>query len=120
MIKFIKGFGYALAGLWQMFLHERNFKVQILALIAVISAGFYFHVKPNEWLILLLISALVLALETINSAIEKLCDLYTKETHPQLKLIKDIAAGAVLIAAIFAVVIAIIIFKKYIILKLFI
>lgn len=114
MIKFIKGFGYAFAGLWQMLLHERNFKVHVLALIVVISAGFYFHVSANEWLILILISALVLALETINSAIEKLCDLYTKETHPQIKLIKDIAAGAVLIAAIFAVVIALIIFKKYI------
>ncbi len=97
-----------------MLLHERNFKVHVLALIVVISAGFYFHITSNEWLIVLLISALVLALETINSAIEKLCDLYTKETHPQLKLIKDIAAGAVLIAAIFAVVIALIIFKKYI------
>ena len=79
-----------------------------------ISAGFYFHVSANEWLVLLLISALVLALETINSAIEKLCDLYTKETHPQIKRIKDIAAGAVLISAIFALVIAIVIFKKYI------
>lgn len=97
-----------------MLLHERNFKVHVLALIVVISAGFYFHITSNEWLIVLLISALVLALETINSAIEKLCDLYTKETHPQLKLIKDMAAGAVLIAAIFAVVIALIIFKKYI------
>jgi len=113
MIKFLKGFGYAFAGIWQMLLHERNFKVHVLALIVVVSAGFYFHITANEWLILLLISALVLALETINSAIEKLCDLYTKETHPQIKLIKDIAAGSVLIAAIFAVVIAIIIFKKY-------
>ena len=114
MIKFLKGFGYAFAGIWQMLLHERNFKVHVLALIAVISAGFYFHITSSEWLVLLLISALVLALETINSSIEKLCDLYTKETHPQIKLIKDIAAGAVLIAAIFAVVIAFIIFKKYI------
>jgi diacylglycerol kinase len=120
MINFLKGFSYAFAGIWQMVLHERNFKIHVLAFIVVVSAGFYFQVTPNEWLILLLISALVLALETINSAIEKMCDLYTTETHPQLKLIKDIAAGAVLIAAIFAVVIAIIIFKKYIILTLFI
>lgn len=114
MIKFLKGFGYAFAGIWQMFIHERNFKVHVVALIVVSSAGFYFHISANEWLILLLISALVLALETINSAIEKLCDLYTKETHPQIKRIKDIAAGAVLISAIFALVIAIVIFKKYI------
>lgn len=114
MIKFLKGFGYAFSGLRQMLLHERNFKVHILALFVVISTGFYFHITANEWLIVLLISALVLALETINSAIEKLCDLYTTETHPQIKRIKDIAAGAVLISAIFALVIAIVIFKKYI------
>lgn len=114
MIKFIKGFGYAFSGLWQMLLHERNFKVHILALFVVISAGFYFHITSSEWLIVLLISALVLALEAINTAIEKLCDLYTTETHAQIKRIKDIAAGAVLISAIFALVIAIVIFKKYI------
>jgi len=114
MIKFIKGFGYAFSGIWQMLLHERNFKVHILALLIVLSAGFYFHITSSEWLIVLLISALVLALEAINTAIEKLCDVYTTETHPQIKSIKDIAAGAVLISAIFAFIIAIIIFKKYI------
>jgi undecaprenol kinase len=114
MIKFIKGFGYAFAGIWEMLLHERNFKVHVLALIVVVTAGFYFHITSSEWLIVLLISALVLALEAINTAIEKLCNLYTTELHPSIKIIKDIAAGAVLISAIFAFIIAIVIFKKYI------
>ena len=114
MIKFIKGFGFAFAGIWQLLLHERNFKVHVLALLVVISAGLYFHITTQEWINILLVSALVVSLEAINTAIEKLCDLYTTETHPHIKRIKDIAAGAVLMSAFFAVVIAFIIFKKYI------
>ena len=113
MIKFLKGFGFAFAGIWQMLLHERNFKVHVLALLVVILAGFYFHITAQEWINILLVSALVLSLEAINTAIEKLCDMHTKEIHPQIKLIKDVAAGAVLIAALFAVVIAFLIFIKY-------
>ncbi len=115
MIKFFKGFGFAFAGIWQMLLHERNFKVHVLALLAVISAGLYFHITTQEWINILLVSALVLSLEAINTAIEKLCDMHTKEIHPQIKLIKDVAAGAVLIAAIFALVIAFLIFTKYLV-----
>ncbi len=115
MIKFFKGFGFAFAGIWQMLLYERNFKVHVLALLAVISAGLYFHITTQEWINILLVSALVLSLEAINTAIEKLCDMHTKEIHPQIKLIKDVAAGAVLIAAIFALVIAFLIFTKYLV-----
>ncbi len=115
MIKFFKGFGFAFAGIWQMLLHERNFKVHVLALLVVISAGFYYHITTQEWINILLVSALVLSLEAINTAIEKLCDMHTKEIHPQIKLIKDVAAGAVLIAAIFALVIAFLIFTKYLV-----
>lgn len=115
MIKFFKGFGFAFAGIWQILLHERNFKVHVLALLAVISAGLYFHITTQEWINILLVSALVLSLEAINTAIEKLCDMHTKEIHPQIKLIKDVAAGAVLIAAIFALVIAFLIFTKYLV-----
>lgn len=115
MIKFFKGFGFAFAGIWQMLLQERNFKVHVLALLAVISAGLYFHITTQEWINILLVSALVLSLEAINTAIEKLCDMHTKEIHPQIKLIKDVAAGSVLIAAIFALVIAFLIFTKYLV-----
>lgn len=115
MIKFFKGFGFAFAGIWQMLLQERNFKVHVLALLVVISAGLYFHITTQEWINILLVSALVLSLEAINTAIEKLCDMHTKGIHPQIKLIKDVAAGAVLIAAIFALVIAFLIFTKYLV-----
>lgn len=113
MKQFIRSFGFAIDGVFQMLKSERNFKIQLLALTSVVVAGFCFQITSTEWLVVLVISALVLTLEMVNSAIEKLCDLYSIEPNSKIKIIKDIAAGAVLIASIFAVIIAVVIFKKY-------
>lgn len=114
MKQFIRSFGFACNGVFQMLRTERNFKIQLLALLLVVAAGFYFQITSSEWLTILVISALVLSLEMINSGIEKMCDLYSTENDTRIKVIKDFAAGAVLIASIFALVIAVIIFQKYI------
>lgn len=82
--------------------------------MTVIVAGFFFKITEIEWLIVLLASALVLSLEALNSAIERVCDLYSEEKNLKIKVIKDISAGAVLIAAIFALAIGVIVFWKYI------
>ncbi len=95
-------------------LKERNFRIHLLLLALVISAGIYFKIAGPEWLVLFFISALVLSLEMINSAIERTCDLYSKEKNEAIRKIKDIAAGAVLLAALFSVVIGILIFGKHI------
>ncbi len=95
-------------------LKERNFRIHLLLLALVISAGIYFKIAGHEWLVLFFISALVLSLEMINSAIERTCDLYSKEKNEAIRKIKDIAAGAVLLAALFSVVIGILIFGKHI------
>ena len=113
MKKFIHSFGFAFSGIFQLLRTERNFAIQFSAVILVVLAGFYFSITISEWLIILSISALVLTLEALNSAIEKVCDLYSTETDSRIKLIKDIAAGAVLISAIFAAIIGIIVFGKY-------
>lgn len=113
MKKFIRSFGFAFSGIFQLLRTERNFIIQFSAMLLVLLAGFYFSIPISEWLIILSISALVLTLEALNSAIEKVCDLYATETDPRIKLIKDIAAGAVLISAIFAAIIGIIVFGKY-------
>lgn len=94
--------------------HERNFRLQLLALTTVLAAGLYFNIKRWEWLSIIGISALVLSLELVNTAIEHLCDFYSKEKDERIKSIKDLAAGAVLIAAILAVVIGLFIFIPYI------
>lgn len=96
-----------------MVLRERNFRIHLLALALVIGAGIYFEITENEWLVIFIISAVVLSLEMINSALERLCDLFSPETNVAIGKIKDIAAGAVLIAALFAILIGIMIFWKY-------
>lgn len=110
----IRSFANAFRGIWLLIKSERNFQIHCLALIAVISAGFYFEISPLEWLSVLGISALVLTLEAINTSIEKLCDEVTKERKESIRTIKDIAAGAVLIAAIISMVIAFLIFWPHI------
>ncbi|GGH65768.1 MAG: diacylglycerol kinase family protein [Bacteroidetes bacterium] len=110
----IRAFGVAFKGLFSLF-REFHFKIHITALLTVIVAGFYFHISSAHWVNILLISALVLSLEAVNSAIENLADAVHPDRHPLIGKCKDIAAGAVLIAAIFAVAIAAIIFTPYIV-----
>lgn len=107
------GFNHAFRGLFQMFRSERNFKIHILAFIVVVLLGFYLDISSSDWIFILLISGLVISLEVINSAIERICDLYSTEKNEQIKNIKDISAGAVLIAALFAVVIGVMVFLPY-------
>ncbi|MBL4862154.1 MAG: diacylglycerol kinase family protein [Crocinitomicaceae bacterium] len=93
---------------------ERNFKIHLLALALVISTGVYFCISNADWVAIMLTSALVLSLEAINSAIEKVCDEMSTERKESIRNIKDIAAGAVLITALGAIVVACFIFSKYI------
>lgn len=107
--KFLKSFTYAFAGI-RAASKEQNFRFHLLAALAVIILAFITGISALEWLVLVLIMALVLSLEMINSAIERVVDLTTTEIHPLAKLAKDLAAGAVLIAALASVVIGLIIF----------
>lgn len=109
----IRSFVNAFRGIFLLIKSERNFQIHVCALILVVSAGFYFDINRFEWLVIILISALVLGLEGINSALEKLCDEVTEERKESIRNIKDIAAGAVLMAAIAAVIIGITIFFPY-------
>ncbi|NVK28521.1 MAG: diacylglycerol kinase family protein [Flavobacteriia bacterium] len=109
----IQAFGFALSGVRSL-LREPHFRFHSLAFLLVITSAWYFGVTRTEWTILLLTSALVLALEGLNSGIENLADALHPEIHPLIKKSKDVAAGAVLLAAILAAAIGIIIFTPYI------
>lgn len=113
MLIFIKSAGFAISGLKHMIAYERNFQIQLLCFVIVCLAAYYFNVTESEWISILLVSSLVLCLEIINSAIEKMCNLITTEIKPEIKTIKDIAAGAVLIASIIAIFVAGLVFWKY-------
>ncbi len=114
MVKnYIKAFGFAWSGIVTFFKTEANARIHAVAAALAITAGFYFDVDANDWLWIAAAIAAVIVSEMLNTAIELLCDYMTTEVHPKIKLIKDISAGAVLIASIFAVVVAIIIFWPY-------
>lgn len=107
---FVKSLVVALTGIVHFVTKERNAKIQLAAAVISILFSIAFKISTTEWLFVILSIVLVFIAEIINTSIEKLCDLYTKEFHPDIKFIKDISAGAVLIAALFSMVTAGVIF----------
>lgn len=108
--KLIFSFKYASEGIITTIKEERNMFIHFLIAIIVVITGIYVRLSLNEWLICLLLFALVFSLELINTAIENTVDLVTTKKNKKAKIAKDAAAGAVLIAAIFASIIGIIVF----------
>lgn len=115
MKKFLKSFVYAFNGIFTSIKNERNIKIHIVIMILVIIFGIILKISKTEWLICIILFGLVISMELINSAIEKVVDLVTKEKNEQAKIIKDTAAGAVLVTAIAAAIIGFLIFVPYII-----
>lgn len=110
IMKFINGFFYALKGIGVAIKEQLNLKIHLLALVVVIVAGIFFDLVAIEWAVIFLTFGLVIATEMVNTAIEYLVDMVQPEFHPQAGKVKDVAAGAVLVAAIIAVAVAITIF----------
>lgn len=106
----MKRFRYAIKGLISAFRSEVNMRIHIIAAVLVCIAGFYFDISSVEWIGIILCIVLVISFELINTAIEELCNMVQQEQHPIIKKVKDIAAAAVLVAAIGSVVAALIIF----------
>ncbi len=98
-MKLIRSFIYAGRGIKYCFIQEQNFRIHLLAIIVVIAAGFYFAVNSSEWMVIIMCCMLVVAMEMINTAMEKMCDLVSRDLHPLIKCIKDVSAGAVLVCA---------------------
>lgn len=106
----MKRFKYAFRGILFAFKTQINFRIHIIVAILVICAGFFFKIKPMEWLSIIIAISLVLAAELFNTAIETLVDLVSPDYNERAGLIKDVAAGAVLIAALASIIIGIIVF----------
>ena len=99
-------FIYAFNGWRALLQSEPNARIHIVATVAVIIAAILRNVSIVGWIALLLAIALVWVTEMLNTCIEKLCDFACEnKIHPSIKVIKDIAAGAVLAAAIISVAI---------------
>ena len=108
--KFSVSVGHAIDGIEYAINHERNVKIEMLFGILVSIAGFLFHISIFEWLVILLTIAMVITLEFINTAIERVVDLVTTDYKELAKSAKDVAAGAVLFMSLFSVIIGIVIF----------
>lgn len=105
---------FAWRGLSYLFLKEDSFKFQLLFSVILIIAGFYFKISTSEWFAQLGMMALVLSIEGLNSAIEQLADYIQPKYDKAIGSVKDIAAGAVLVAGLFAFVVFLIIYIPYI------
>lgn len=106
----LSSFRCAWQGITAVVARERNMKIHLFAAAMVTIAGFLFQISTAEWLICLILFALVMGAELFNSAIEAAVDLSCPREDPKAKLAKDAAAGAVLVCAIFAAIAGIIIF----------
>jgi diacylglycerol kinase (ATP) len=106
----VKSIRFAMEGITSFFNSEHNAIVHLLATIAVILVSFAFRLTTTEWLFVVASVALVWITELINTAIEKAMDLISTETRQEIQFIKDVAAAAVLIAALNSVVTGALIF----------
>lgn len=103
----------AVCGLRHMINSQRNARFHLAATVVVCVMGITFGIALWEWACIFLIVAIVWALEAMNTAIECLADRVTRETDTQIKLAKDVAAGAVLISAGAAFTIGLVIFLPH-------
>lgn len=109
-----QSFKYALNGIKYAIREDQNFRVHILATLLVISMSLMFDVSPFEMGILGVMIVLVIATEMINTAIENMVDLITKEYREEAKIAKDVGAGMVLVSSVGALIVGFLIFTPYI------
>ena len=110
MKKWLNSAGHAYRGIVLFIRTERNARIEIFIAILVIAFAIWLKVSFIELAIFLLCIGAVLTAEAFNSTVERMADFQSKEIHPDIRNIKDIAAGAVLIAAIVSAMIGLLIF----------
>lgn len=99
-----KSFGYAFRGLFRFIQSEHNARLHLAATVAVVIAGCWFRINYLEWLAVITVTGFVWFAEAVNTVLEKLLDWLHPEQHPVVGQLKDLAAGAVLIAALTAAI----------------
>ena len=106
----IKSLKYAFKGLWLLLSTEHSIMVQTAIAILVTLLGWWLDISRTEWILQILAIGLVLVAESLNTAIEKICDFIHPDYDERIGFIKDISAGAVAFAAITAIIIGLIIY----------
>lgn len=102
--------GHAVRGLKILIQEEHNVRIHLFAAILVLSAGWVYKITALEWIALIFAIGFVITTEVLNTTIEKMADVIAPEKHPKIKIIKDLAAAAVLLSACTAFAIGLIVF----------
>lgn len=113
MRKRLQSISNALSGLRTVFIQEKNFQIQIILAFIVLFLMFVFPLALMERLALILVISLVLLLELTNTALEYTLDIFRPRIHPTVGIVKDIMAGAVLLASLSAVIVGLLVFLPY-------
>lgn len=113
--KVINSFKYAFEGIFSCFKTERNMKIHLSIMILVIIMGTYFKISVFEWVACVTCFALLMGGEMFNTSIETIVDMVMPNKNEKAKKAKDVAAGGVLIFAIFSAIVGLIIFLPKII-----
>lgn len=114
-MKLLRSFRYAVHGLKSCFVTEANFRIHVLLAALALGLAVLFKISTVEWMATGFSIAFVLVMEMLNTAIEKLCNVVDKEFNSVIKTVKDIAAGAVLVSALFSLITGLVIFLPKII-----
>ena len=101
---------HAMTGILEFIREEHNAQIHVVGTIAVGMAAYIFHVSIMEAATLAIVTGGVWLTEMLNTCVERIMDFVHPEEHPKIKFIKDLAAGAVLVAAITAVIVGLLIF----------
>ena len=105
----LDSFRFAFAGLWYTLRTQRNTRIQLAIAVAVVALGLWLGLSYIQWAALMLTIGFVLVSEMLNTVTETLVDLVSPGYHPLAKVVKDITAGAVLVAAITSVVVGLLV-----------
>lgn len=115
----IMSFRNAIRGMTVMIQSERNAKIHIVSATLVVLCGFAFSICSYEWIAIVFAIGIVLASEGFNSSIERLSDVVQPNHDERIRIVKDIAAGSVLLSAITSAIIGLIVFLPKLINVLF-
>ncbi len=113
MRRLFRSLSHAVKGILYTFRNERNFQVEIVAAGIVGLLMLWLPLSSTENMVLILVIALVLAFELLNTAVERIMDILKPRVHPYARVVKDVTAGSVFVVSVGALIIGIIIFLPH-------
>ena len=109
----LRKFSFAWDGFKAAVRSEQSIRIELAVSVAVVLAGGFLRLTQWEWLFVIAAIGVVISIELLNTAIEKMLDLLHPARHDSVKFIKDVSAAAVLVSSLAAVIVGLIIFSRY-------